>query len=156
MLSVGWVEVVFTRYKFEDDGVFFGLEECRVAKVGGDEDRATFQSIFLEPQGRFRGVHVKEEGVVVQMLNAADDGCLLVGVVLKGKFQYVEFFKSFVEFGTEVRDVSWRLAWCDCGVRGVVWDEDGAAGLDKSLLGMSKVGREVGIVGIGEGCSCAV
>ena len=46
---------------------------------------------------------------MVQMLDTTNNSCLFDGVVLKGKFQFVEFLESFVEFGMKERDVGWRL-----------------------------------------------
>ena len=90
------------------------------------------------------------------MLDTADDGCSFDGVILKGKCQFLKFLESFVEFGMKERDVGWRLVCGNQGIRWVIWDEDGVARLDKVLLGTGKVSREVGIVGIGKGCGCAV
>jgi len=37
VISVGWVKVVLAGHEFENNGVFLGFEECRVAKGKGDE-----------------------------------------------------------------------------------------------------------------------
>jgi len=51
VISIGWVEVVLAGHKFENDGVFLGFEECRVAKGKGDECGAGLYCVFLEPNG---------------------------------------------------------------------------------------------------------
>src|SRR4029077_19286385 len=99
MISVGRVEVVFTGDKLEDNRVLLGFEERRGAKVGGEECRAVFQGVLLEPEGRVGGVHVEEEGITFQMLDTTDNGVAFGGVVFESKFEVVKVLEGLIEFG---------------------------------------------------------
>jgi len=93
---------------------------------------------------------IEEEGILGQVLDAADDGIAFGGRILKGGIQDVQIFEGLVDFDAEGGKVSQRFVLDDRCIRRVIWDQDCTGNLKEALLGASEMRGEVGIKGVGE------
>ena len=89
VVNIRGVEVALAGNKLEDEREIFGFVKRGNAEVGVDEGGTGFKGVLHEPCGRVRRVHVKEECVAIEVLDAADNSIVLGGGVVKGTIDLV-------------------------------------------------------------------